>query len=199
MSEDRIHELYRQLQEQQIRKNRAFAQKVANNPIGRITRESSLNPRFNDQSARAKSFRVGEGFCVVAQGATARVAQLTLPAQHSGVLTGIIQMFPEEDCEPSVVNSITWQLRINGLPVPYFDDFIGQFSTGSAPLQTRIPLYGGDTLGSSSVSPGGSPIAQVPSVALYVINNFDTSVVLQAKLIGYTFATAEIPDEFSSL
>lgn len=198
MSDDRIHEMYRRLQQEQIRKNQILYKKVADNPPGRITREPSLTPRFNNPSARARSFRVGEGFKVVASGSTALIAQLSVPAQHSGLLTGIIQIFPEQDCEPAIVNSVTWQLRVNGLPVPNFDDFIGQFSTGSSPMQVNIPLYGSDTLGTISVSAGGGPVQQVPTIGLYVVNNFDTSVVLQAKLIGYTFATAEIPDEFGS-
>lgn len=194
MSDDKIHEMYRNMQHDRLKRDQALQRMTSRDFQSRV---KNL-PRTNAASPRSRSFQVGEGFVTVADGERKLLAQLTIPSQYSGVVTGLVQMFPESDTQPGVVNSITWQLRVNGMPVQYFDDFIGEFSKPYAPLSVHIPLVGSDTLGSISVSPGGRPTAQVPTVGLYAVNNFGSSVVLQAKLIGYTFAVAEIPDEFGT-
>lgn len=195
MSEDRIHNIYKRIQEEQLRKNQKFYS--IPRPF-KSARPPALFPRWNAPSLQSRSFNVGEGFVTAGIGDTVLVAQLTLPALHSGVLTGIVQIFPESDTQVSMINSITWALRVNGMPVHTLTDWVGEFSKPFAPMSVHIPLTGSDTLGSTYVTPGGDPTPQVPTVALYATNNFDSSAVLQGRLIGYTFPLSEMNDELGS-
>lgn len=161
----------------------------------------SNNARFNSPSFRSQYFNVGEGLRAVQKGETIILATKTVPAHHAGVLTGFSQYFSGCDEEPDIVNSITWGLRINGLVNHGLHDFVGEFSSLALPHPVYFPLSGGaETLGQSSISQGGSySHASAPTVCLMATNNWKTQVVLQGRLVGYTFPTAERNDEFESI
>ena len=84
------------------------------------------------------------------------------------------------------------------------NDFVGEFSSLMLPHSVYFPLAGGaSTLGMSSVSPGGTPfidpMEETPTIYFQATNNFNRHVVIQARLIGYTFPLAERADEFQSI
>lgn len=206
-NEDYIHKMYQQIQqdrEQEVVRQRQAA--MSSDPtLGGIARRQgfySNESRFNGPSFRSLFFNVGEGLQVVESGATVCLAKKTVPGQYSGVLTGFSQYFGgcNSDNEDSIQNSITWQLRINGLVPQGFMDFVGHFGTLMFPHQVYFPLTGGaSTLASTSVSIGGSAPDTLPTVTLSATNNWQTSVVLQGRLVGYTFPLAERNDEFSNI
>lgn len=164
------------------------------------SRNSDYSPsaRWQFPSFRSQYFNVGNGLTSVAAGSTVTLAQKVVPAQHSGILTGFSQFFSNCDCsEPDVINSIVWGLRINGERVREFPDFTGEFSQLYQPCEVFFPLLG-EANGNVSVSPGGSPVPDIPTVSLLVTNNNTFSVVLQGRLIGYSFPVEELFDEFSA-
>jgi len=195
MSEDRIHRRYARLQAELQKKRSQLARKSFISTTEQAEHDV-VSPRWNNPSFRSRPFNTGEGFVTIAVGDTQLLARKDLPSGYSGVLTGFTQMFPEDDTENSIVNSVTWALRIDGLPINDFSDFVGRFSLPYVPCPVNIPLIGSDTLGSISTSPGGTTGQEVPSIALYATNNFDSPVTLQARLIGYTFPLAEKNDQF---
>lgn len=157
------------------------------------------NARFSQPSFRSQFFNCGEGLQVVAPGQTVILAKKTVPSQHSGVLRGFSQYFGNCDNRDGVVNSITWGIRINGYPPQDFMDFVGEFSALSNPHSVYFPLYGASTLGTSSISIGGFSEENIPTVILQATNNYTTAVVLQGRLLGYTFPLAEREDEFGAI
>lgn len=157
------------------------------------------NARFSQPSFRSQFFNVGEGLQVVAPGQTLILSKKTLPAQHAGVLRGFSQFFGACDDMDGIKNSVTWGIRINGLPPIDFMDFVGEFSALSNPHSVYFPFYGGSTLGSSSVSIGGSTDSGQPTVTFQATNYYQSSIVLQGRLIGYTFPLAEREDEFGAI
>ena len=199
-SEDDIHKLYSNIQ-----KSRKEALKLskASNPDPLVGRQAyhSSSSRFNDYSFRSRYFNTGIGLTTVAVGETKVLAQKMVPAQHAGVLTGFSQYFAGCDAEPDIANSITWGLRINGLVPHDFQDFVGDFSSLSSPHAIHFSLAGGaETLGAPSVSPGGSiAYSNTATVVFQATNNWDQAVVLQGRLVGYTFPVAERNDEFTSI
>jgi len=206
-SEEAIHQLYSNVQRNKEERDlRTFQQMQAlNNPTPLTGRQGYYsNPaRFSRPSFRSAYFNIGEGLKAVAPGTTVVLARKTVPQLHGGVLTGFSQDFTGCDPVSEYVHQITWGLRINDLPTAGFNDFVGEFSSLALPHSVYFPLSGGAaTLGMSSVSPGGTPFIDptedTPTVYLFATNNADTSVVLQARLIGYTFPLAERADEFQS-
>ncbi len=194
--------------EMQRQRQQLSAQQMYNNvnkpsPMQSYGRQAFFsNPgRFSTPSFRSQYFNCGEGLLTVNPGETVILAKKTVPAQHGGVWQGFLQFFNDCSCNPEIVNSITWGLRINGMPIHDFSDFIGQFSTPGNPCQVYFPLAGGaQTLGTSSLSPGGSdPLDSTPTCHLQATNNWSTSVVLQARIIGYTFPISERDDEFANI
>lgn len=201
-SEESIHEMYANLQkqrQQEILRHRAIQN--AKNPTPFLGRQAfaSNNSRFTSPSFRSQYFNVGEGLTSLKKGETKILARKTVPAHHAGVLTGFSQYF--SGCDDDIINSVTWGLRINGYPAPGFQDFVGMFSSLSFPHAVYFPLSGGaETLGISSISQGGSSALESAStVVLRATNNWKTQIILQGRLIGYTFPTAERNDEFSSI
>lgn len=159
------------------------------------------NARFSQPSFRSQFFNVGEGLTVVAPGETKILAKKTVPSQHGGMLRGFSQYFGNCDNRDGVINSITWGIRINGYPPQEFMDFVGEFSALSNPHSIYFPLYGASTLGTTSVSVGGfiDGEADLPTVTFQATNNYHTAVVLQGRLLGYTFPLAEREDEFGAI
>lgn len=190
MSEDAIYKIYSDLE-----KNRA----TQYNP--RLANSESLytaSSRWQNRSFRSKYFNVGSGMITIAPGDTQTLATKVVPSQHSGVLTGFTQFFSNCECaEPDVINSIVWGLRINGERVIDFPDFVGEFSKPYLPCEVFFPLLG-EANGDTSVSPGGSPTPEVPTVSMLATNNNSFTVVLQARLIGYSFPIEEVFDEFGA-
>jgi hypothetical protein len=159
------------------------------------------NARFNTPSFRSQFFNVGEGLIAIPSGQTVILAKKTLAAQHSGVLRGFSQFFGSCDDMDGVKNSVTWGIRINGLPPIDFMDFVGEFSALSNPHSVYFPFYGGSTLGTTSMSVGGVSDSDIdlPTVTFQATNYYPTAVVLQGRLIGYTFPLAEREDEFGAI
>jgi len=162
----------------------------------------SNDSRFNSPSFRSLFFNCGEGLQAVGSNETKILAKKTVPSQHAGVLTGFSQFFGACDDMDGITNSVLWGIRINGLPPNDFMDFVGEFSALSNPCQVYFPLIGASTLGTSSVSVGGfvdpNQAPQI-TVELRATNYYKTSVVLQGRLIGYTFPLAERADEFGAI
>ena len=205
-NEDAIHDMYSQMQKQRetdarMRYQQAKDSNKLNTFFGRQPYTSAA-PRANAPSFRSQYFNVGEGLLSVEPGETALLAQKTVPSQHAGVLTGFSQYFA--DCDSGTgsnfENSILWGLRINGLVQHGFQDFVGEYSSLMLPHSIYFPLAGGAaTLGTVDVSVGGSAIEDIPTVTFSATNYHDQSVVLQGRLIGYTFPTAERDDQFSNI
>lgn len=205
-SEDYIHQIYQNMQnqrEQDVARMRKAV--LSEDPGGHLSGRQAFHAsasRFTSPSFRSEFFNVGEGLQVVDSGATVVLAMKTVPGQHSGVLTGFSQYFGGCDGsnEDAIQNSITWAIRINGFPTQGFMDFVGEFSTLLFPNQVYFPLTGGaSTLSKTSTSVGGSAPDSLPTVTLSATNNWKTSVVLQGRLVGYTFPLAERNDEFSNI
>lgn len=196
MNDNDIHNMYSKLQNQQIRKNQALYNKIQQNQLQRVSRDPTLSPRWNQPSARSRPFSVGEGLITASVGQRVLLSQFNLPAQHSGVVREMLLMVLTEGAS----NSIAFQLRINGMSVNNFNDFVGLFnsSNNSTAMPVNVFLIGSETLGTSFVSAGGSPEVQIPTCALYAINNYSDSVVLQGRLVGYSFPVTETPDEFGA-
>ena len=203
-SEESIHKLYSNIQQSRtdaIQRARRVSQ--AKNPDPIVGRQAyhSNQSRFTDYSFRSKYFNTGIGLTTLAVGETKVVAQKMVPAQHAGVLTGFSQYFAGCSAEPDISNSVTWGIRING-GIPFdFQDFVGEFSTLASPHAVYFTLAGGaETLGAPSVSPGGSiAYNNTVTVMFRATNNWKQAVVLQGRLIGYTFPVAERNDEFTSI
>ena len=203
-SEESIHEMYSEIQRKRIEDLRRHqAIQNSQNPTPFIGRQAyhTNNARFSTPSFRSQYFNVGEGLITIAKGDTVAVAKKTVPAHHAGVLTGFSQYFSGCNEQPDIVDSVTWGLRINGLTPNGLQDFVGQFSSLSFPHAVYFPLSGGaESLGLSSISQGGtSTHASAPTVCLYATNNWKTQIVVQGRLIGYTFPIAERNDEFASI
>jgi hypothetical protein len=160
----------------------------------------SAAPRANEPSFRSQFFNVGEGLISVSPNETVVLAQKTVPSQHAGVLTGFSQYFGDCDSDSSLENQVLWGLRINGLPLHGFMDFIGIYSSLMLPHSIYFPLAGGAaTLGTVDASVGGSSLENIPTVTFQATNYYSTPIVLQGRLIGYTFPTAERNDQFSNI
>lgn len=204
-NEELIHQMYAQMQAQREAAMRAMHNRVNSaNPDPLYGRQAyySAGSRTQDPSFRSQFFNVGEGLTTVAPGETAILARKTVPGHSAGVLTGFSQYFA--DCEPGMggqfENSILWGIRINGLPPHGFMDFVGEFSSLMLPHSIYFPLAGGAaTLGTVDASVGGSSIEDIPTVTFQATNYHSQQVVLQGRLVGYTFATAERNDEFSNI
>lgn len=201
-NEDEIHRMYEQVQKHrhdEIKRLERIQSMAKPDPFFGRQGYHSNNARFNSPSFRSQYFNVGEGIRTIAKGETAVLATLTVPAHHAGVMTGFSQYFA--DCKDDVVNSITWGIRINGYVPMGLQDFVGQFSSLSLPHAVYFPLSGGaETLGLSYISQGGSSdLESAATVVLRATNNWSTQVVLQGRLVGYTFPTAERNDEFESI
>jgi len=203
--ESDIHKSYDYFHQERLRKKHELWNIV--DPDPQNTRGTGREPgfqnnaRFSQPSFRSQFFNVGEGLAVVAPGETVTLAQKEVPAQHSGLLRGFSQFFGACTDMDTVVNSVTWGLRIHGLPPHDFMDFVGEFSSLSNPHQVYFPFYGASTVGNSSLSVGGSQEAQlgIPTVTLQATNYYTSAVVLQGRLIGYTFPLAEREDEFEAI
>jgi len=206
-SEDYIHKMYQQMQRQRANDVvRMRDQVLSSDPslLPEVRRQAfHANPaRANEPSFRSQFFNCGEGLKVVESGATTVLAIKTVPGQHSGVLTGFSQYFGGCDGanEDAIQNSITWSLRINGYPPQGFMDFVGEYSTLLFPHQIYFPLTGGaSTLSTTSTSIGGSAPDDLATVTFSATNHWKTSVVLQGRVVGYTFPLAERNDEFSNI
>lgn len=204
-NEGDIHKAYDYFNEERIRRKHQLWNISDPDPqnIRGTGREPGFqnNARFSQPSFRSQFFNCGEGLRTVGVGETVILAKKTVASQHSGVLRGFSQFFGNCDNMDGVVNSITWGLRINGLPVHDFVDFVGEFSALSNPHSVYFPFYGGSTLGTSSVTIGGSdPIPRdLPTVTFQATNYYKTAVVLQGRLLGYTFPLAEREDEFGAI
>jgi hypothetical protein len=203
--ESDIHASYEFFHQERLRRKNALWNTTDPDPqnIRGTGREPGFqnNARFSQPSFRSQFFNVGEGLQVVGPGQTIILAKKTLPAQHAGVLRGFSQFFGNCDDMDGIKNSITWGIRINGLPPIDFMDFVGEFSALSNPHSVYFPFYGGSTLGTTSVSIGGStgnPIDK-PTVTFQATNYYQSAVVLQGRLIGYTFPLAEREDEFGAI
>lgn len=194
--EDKIHRRYARLQAEFAQRNKKMRQIFTS---AETPEHDVVSPRWNQPSFRSKPFNIGEGLVTINSGQTALLAKKNLPAGHSGVLTGFTQIFPES-ADETVINSITWALRIDGLPINDFNDFVGRFSLPYTPCPVNVPLIGSDTLGTTSFSPGGSAAfeQEIPTIAFYATNNTANSITLQARLIGYSFPLAEKNDQFFS-
>jgi len=206
-SEDAIHQLYSDAQRYKEEKDlRTFRQiQALDNPTPLTGRQGYYsNPaRFSRPSFRSAYFNIGEGLKVIAPNTTVVLARKTVPQLHGGVLTGFSQDFTGCDPVSEYVHQVTWGLRINDLPTAGFNDFVGEFSSLALPHSVYFPLAAGAaTLGMSSVSPGGAPfidpMEETPTIYFQATNHAKTSIVLQARLIGYTFPLAERADEFQS-
>ena len=205
-NEEIIHKMYAHMQRQremaaQLRLQQAAETNKLNTLFGRQPYVSAA-PRANQPSFRSQYFNVGEGLLAVQPGETAVLAKKTVPSQHAGVLTGFSQYFG--DCDTGTgsnfENVVMWGLRINGLPPHGFMDFVGEYSTLMLPHSVYFPLAGGAaTLGTVDASIGGSSIEDIPTVTLQATNYYDKPIVLQGRLVGYTFPTAERDDEFSNI
>ena len=205
-SEDYIHQMYQRMQNQREQEvSRIRRAVLSEDPGGHLSGRQAFHAntaRFSGPSFRSEYFNVGEGLQAVESGATVVLARKTVPGQHSGVLQGFSQYFGGCDGsnEDAIQNSITWAIRINGFPPQGFMDFVGEFSTLMFPHQIYFPLTGGaSTLSKTSTSIGGSAPDSTPTVTLSVTNHWKTSVVLQGRLVGYTFPLAERNDEFSNI
>lgn len=188
-AEENIKDLYDQFKK--IRHNYLPIQNIPRKPI------SSATPRRNATSFSSQMFHVGQGLRSIPVGQSMVLAQKEVPAHHGGMLTGFTQYFAS--CEAEIVDSITWSLRINGLPLNDFTDFTGEFSKPWLPCHLDFPLVGGaQTLGTSSLSPGGTPVSDQPTVTFTATNNYYKPVILSARLIGYTFPITEYNDEFQN-
>jgi len=204
-NEDSIHKMYDRMQQQRqedLERMRAAAMSQDPTPFTGRQAYYSNDSRFSTPSFRSGFFNVGEGLQTLAPGETKVLAKKTVPRLHSGVLTGFSQYFGgcNDGEEDAVQNSITWGIRINDLPPQGFMDFVGEFSTLQLPHQVYFPLTGGaSTLSTTSTSVGGSAPDSAPTVILRATNNWWTHVILQGRLIGYTFPNAERNDEFSNI
>lgn len=206
-NEDAIYQMYEDMQRQRDEAKRLrFQQRAETNKLntyfGRQPFTSSA-PRANEPSFRSQFFNVGEGLMSIEPGETAVLAKKTVPSQHAGVLTGFSQYFG--DCgnsgeSSSFENLVLWGLRINGLVPQGFMDFVGEYSSLMLPHSIYFPLAGGAaTLGTVDASVGGSSVEDIPTVTFQATNYYDQPIVLQGRLIGYTFPTAERDDEFSNI
>lgn len=223
-SEDEIHQMYSDIQRQrEMRFSRRSSNSNDPNAVNPETPQPftgrqafvSNQSRFNQPSFRSDYFNKGEGLQTLDPGETKVLAQITVPAQYAGVLTGFSQFFANCDEDPTIPMSVTWHLRINGLPPLGFADFVGEYSSLMLPHSIYFPLIGGAaTLGETQVSLGGKVLGQegawdqdgfidvsqggVPTVSLAATNNNSFSVILQGRLVGYTFPVAERNDEFQN-
>lgn len=204
-SEEDIHQLYDAMQKDKTDRKAIFFERrlISENPdplMGRQPLVTNIS-RNNLPSFRSDYFNIGEGLQVLASGETKILAKKTVPAQYGGVLTGFSQFFSGCDANPEIAQSITWGLRIDGLVTQGFADFVGEFSTLMIPHAIYFPLVGGaSTLGESDLSPGGTILGEenIPTVLFKATNNNPFSVILQGRLVGYTFPVAERNDEFQS-
>jgi len=205
-SEEIIHQMYSQMQTQREAHQRAMHQRVyGENPKGPFDGRQAYfsSPSRNVKpSFRSQYFNVGEGLITLKPGEVKTLAMKTIPAHHGGVLTGFSQYYG--DCDVgiggSLENLVMWGLRINGLPPHGFMDFVGEFSSLMLPHSIYFPLAGGAaTLGTVDASVGGSSIESIPTVIFQATNYHNQSVVLQGRLIGYSFPTAERNDEFANI
>lgn len=195
--EDDIHKAYDSLQEDLIRKRKEFFE---NSPNPYLDRQGFTNTaRFSGPSFRSQFFNVGEGLTTIAPGETKVVAKKIVPAQHGGVLTGFSQFFTICDDMQTIINSVMWGIRINGLPPQDFMDFVGDFGSLASPHTVYFPMIGASTLGTSSVSVGSSIPWGQPTVLLQATNYYPTAITVQGRLEGYTFPLAERDDEFSNI
>jgi hypothetical protein len=204
-NEDEIHQMYSNMEQLRLQKlthdqkMRELAmsestQTFTGRQPAQITPSRSAYPSF-----RSQFFNVGEGLQAIDPGETKILAKHTIPNFHAGVLTGFSQWFGE-DCHDDVMNSVTWGLRINGLVPQGFMDFVGHFGTLMFPHSVYFPLAGGAaTLGSVSASIGSQTIEKIPTIYLQATNNYTASLVLQGRLEGYSFPTAERKDEFANI
>jgi hypothetical protein len=199
-NETDVHKMYDEMEKQ--KRMRQYAMSKDPNPYFPKGRQPFMSsPSRNSRpSFRSVFFNVGEGIQVLHPGETKILAKITVPGHHAGVLTGFSQWFGAE-CVDDVQNSVTWGLRIDGLVPQGFMDFVGTFSTLMFPHSVYFPLAGGAaSLGDLTTSVGGSGSNTNAATALLkATNNFRTSVVLQGRLEGYTFPTAERTDEFSGV
>ena len=225
-SEDEIHQMYSDIQRQ---REMRFSKRSSNSNDPNAVNPETPQPftgrqafvsntsRFNQPSFRSDYFNRGRGLQTLGPGETKVLADITVPAQYAGVLTGFSQYFADcgDDDGRGFTMSVTWSLRINGLPPLGFSDFVGEYSTLMLPHSVYFPLIGGaSTLGETQVSLGGKVLGQegawdqdgfidtsqggVPTVSFAATNNNSFSVVLQGRLIGYTFPVAERNDEFQN-
>jgi len=199
-----IHDMYQKMQqnrEDMVQKHRQNVESRNKDPFfGRQAFHSSPS-RFGTPSFRSVYFNVGEGIQVIAPGTTLVVSKYTIPGLHAGVLTGFSQYFGDCSDGDDTENQITWGLRINGLPPPSFMDFVGKFSSLMLPHAVYFPLAGGAaTLGATHVSIGGVKVGpDIPTISFQATNNASFSVIVQGRLEGYTFPTAERNDEFANI
>lgn len=205
-NEEHIHKLYQEMQDQRkLTKEQIMRRNVmAQEPDSWLRNDRqafySGSSRAEKPSFRSQFFNVGDGIQTLAPGETKILAQLTVPSFHSGVLTGFSQDFI--NCDDETIYSIKWGVRINGLPPPFFPDFVGRFSFMTFPHSVYFPLAGGAaTLGYSGAVPGSTPLGEedIPTVYIRATNNYNRAVVLQARLEGYMFPLAERNDEFASI
>ena len=197
--ENDIHQMYAEIEKQ--KRMRQFAMSQDPNPnLPKARQPMMVAPSRNTSpSFRSVFFNVGEGLMAINPGETRIVAKYTVPHHHAGVLTGFSQWFGGE-CEDTLINNIRWGLRIDGLVPQSFMDFVGQFSTLMFPHSVYFPLTGGaDTLGSATVSIGGRSVENTPTVYFQATNLYKASIVVQGRLEGYTFPTAERNDQFGSI
>jgi len=205
-SESEIHQMYDAVQKDRISRRTAYINRrlTSDNPEPLLGRQPLVTaiPRNNLPSFRSDYFNVGQGLLTLGPGETKVTARKTVPAQYGGVLTGFSQFFADcGDATSDITQTITWGLRIDGLPPLGFVDFVGEFSTLMLPHSVYFPLVGGaSTLGESDVSVGGAIIDErdIPTVSFLATNHNSFSVVIQGRLIGYTFPVAERNDEFQN-
>ena len=205
-NEELIHQMYENMQRQRenmarLRKEQAASTNKLNTQFGRQPYVAT-SPRTQDPSFRSIFFNVGEGLMSINPGDTVVLAKKTVPSQHAGVLTGFSQYFG--DCDSGTgsnfENQVLWGLRINGLPPHGFMDFVGEFSSLMLPHSIYFPLAGGAaTLGTVDASVGGSSVEDIPTVTFQATNYHNTPIVLQGRLVGYTFPTTERDDQFSNI
>ena len=195
-NEEEIHKIYQRFQNS-FPSPSLYPAGGASVPANKYSINSEI-PRWNFPSFRSSWFDLGNGLVTIAPGETETLALKNVPIGHLGVLTGFTQYFADSDeLIPTIVNSVSWGIRINGNPIPDFPDFIGQLSQPYLVRQVFYPLLG-QTAGSVSTSPGGSPAPGVSSVSFQATNLYNISVVLAGRLIGWTFPIDERNDEFGA-
>lgn len=204
-NEDEIHQMYDALQKDRTNWQAQFLDRRVSSESpdpfhgnsGRQPFVSAL-PRNNLPSFRSDYFNVGEGLQTLAPGETKVLAKKTVPAFYGGVLTGFSQFFGG-DCD--IAETVTWGLRIDGLVQQGLTDFVGEYSSLMLPHSIYFPLVGGaSTLGESDVSIGGRIIDEetISTILFQATNNNTFSVILQGRLIGFTFPVSERNDEFQN-
>jgi len=118
---------------------------------------------------RSTYFNLGNGLVKIPPGGTDTLASIATEKYFAGVLTGLSQSF-EEDTDKDL---ISWTLKINGKPVRNFNCFVGEYGSHLLPY----PIM--------------TPVPAESQATLEATNYTKEEIVIQGRLIGYRFPTAE--------